>query len=222
MQARTVAAALRKRGFKGVEFVDRTEKKLSFLDGLKVLLEDEKSNLGWRIVAGSKMKEDDLKDLLKQTESEDSQAMSAIIPTELKKSTKAMLTLLRKVRDGKPINSEDVALLETIGVEPLKLGLEALSDELNAGSQKGIKPGLRRLTIKVTTVEGSKGLAADVVFITHFDDQFMISKKGIVDKDVCKFLVALTRARKKVFLLSSQALRPTFLGWINEERIAVE
>jgi hypothetical protein len=37
---------------------------------------------------------------------------------------------------------------------------------------------------------------------------------------VCSFLVALTRARKKVFLLSTDnAKTPTFLQWIDEKRI---
>ena len=78
------------------------------------------------------------------------------------------------------------------------------------------------MMIKVTTVQGAKGLAADVVFITHFDDQFFVNKAGLCDMDVCKFLVALTRAKKKAFLMSSQQKTPTFLKWINHKRISIE
>lgn len=62
VQARKVAGALKKKGFQGVEFIERADKTPSLLDGLKVLLENGSSNLGWRIVAGEllKDKKDDL------------------------------------------------------------------------------------------------------------------------------------------------------------------
>jgi len=41
----------------------------------------------------------------------------------------------------------------------------------------------------------------------------------MTDRDVCNFLVALTRAKTKVFLLSSQKVAPTFVNWIKPERI---
>jgi len=220
VQARDVTTALREKGFKSVEFIDKKEKKLNLLDGLKVLLDDEKSNLGWRIVTREMMEESDFKTLLERTESPDAPSISIIIPAEFKKMTKAMLTLLRRVRDGKPIDRDDISLLEKMGAEPLKLGLEALGNELNIGGRRTTNPGLRKLAIKVTTVQGAKGLDADVVFITHFDDQYFVNKAGMCDMDVCKFLVALTRAKKKVFLMSSQKQTQTFLKWINKERIA--
>jgi superfamily I DNA/RNA helicase len=70
-------------------------------------------------------------------------------------------------------------------------------------------------------VAPAKGLSADYVFISHFDDQYLIeNEQSLTDKEVCNFLVALTRARKKVFLISSTKAEPTFLKWIKKERIA--
>jgi len=63
----------------------------------------------------------------------------------------------------------------------------------------------------------------DYVFITHFDDLYFIkdkNKANITDHDVCSFLVALTRARKRVYLISSNPrATPTFLTWIAPDRI---
>jgi superfamily I DNA/RNA helicase len=74
----------------------------------------------------------------------------------------------------------------------------------------------------VTTVQSSKGLAADLVFIVHFDDQYFIRDKDktkVSDQDVCNFLVALTRARKKIVLVSSPKKDPIFLTWIDKSRV---
>jgi len=223
VQARKVAGALKKKGFQGVEFIERADKTPSLLDGLKVLLENGSSNLGWRIVAGEllKDKKDDLKSLLEKNNRDDAPAIQALVSREDKKLTKKMLTVLRNVRDDSPINEPGLSLLKRIGVELHKMGLEALSDELNSSGQI-INPGLRQVPIKATTVQGSKGLSADVVFLTHFDDSLFISRSGITDKDVCSFLVALTRAKMKVFLMSSQRKSPTFLKWIDGKRISTE
>jgi superfamily I DNA/RNA helicase len=86
--------------------------------------------------------------------------------------------------------------------------------------QRGGKPAIRKIAIQSTTVQSSKGLAEDYVFITHFDDQYFLRNKGkIGDRDICNFLVALTRARQKVFLISSQKKYPTFLKWIAADRL---
>jgi superfamily I DNA/RNA helicase len=222
-QARKVATALRKKGFQGVEFVERADREPGLLDGLKVLLENGSSNLGWRIVAGELLKErtSDLKSLLERSDREGAPAIRMLVSQEHKKLTKKMLTVLRDVRDDRPISEAGLLLLKQIGTEPHKMGLEALNDELNSRGQV-VSPGLRQLPIKATTVQGSKGLSADVVFLTHFDDRLFISRSGITDKDVCSFLVALTRAKMKVFLMSSQRKSPTFLQWIDPKRVCLE
>jgi hypothetical protein len=223
VQARKVATALRKKGFQRVEFAERADGDLCLLDGLKALLENRSSNLGWRIVVGELMKDrlGDLKILLEKSNREDALPIQALISPEDRKTTRQMLGVLRKVRDGTPINEAGFVLLEKIGVEPHRMGLEALSDELSSAGQV-VSPGLRQLPISVTTVQGSKGLSADVVFVTHFDDRLFITRSGMTDRDVCSFLVALTRTKKKAFLMSSQRKCPTFLQWIDAKRISQE
>jgi hypothetical protein len=59
--ARKLAMALRKRGFQNVEFADRPDKGINLMDGLKRLLANEGSNLGWRIASAALLDADSLK-----------------------------------------------------------------------------------------------------------------------------------------------------------------
>jgi superfamily I DNA/RNA helicase len=82
-------------------------------------------------------------------------------------------------------------------------------------------PGLRNIPIKVTTIQSSKGLSADVVFIANFDDRYFLRDGStITDQDICNFLVALTRTKKKAFLISTvDKKNPSLLRLISEKRI---
>src|SRR5207247_2257934 len=96
-----------------------------------------------------------------------------------------------------------------------------LKDELLEEDVLTCPRAIRGIHITLTTVPRSKGLSADYVFLTHFDDAFYTERgRGVVcDKNVFSFLVALTRARKKTFLISSKEKPPVILGWINEALI---
>lgn len=81
---------------------------------------------------------------------------------------------------------------------------------------------VRKIPIKATTIPGSKGLDAQYVFVTHFEDRFFIKEKdkdNISDQDIRNFLVVLTRAQRKVYFISTEEKDPTFLSWIDEKRI---
>jgi superfamily I DNA/RNA helicase len=220
--ARKHAASLRKKGFQNVEFTDRPEGGVTLLDGLKKLLEDKDSNLGWRIVAGELLEGDPLKEWMLRTSVDNPPPASNIIPAEQKKTTKRLLSILRKIQDEKPVSEEELGMLKERGIDVSMLGTESLREDLRAVAPHRARPGLRRIPIKITTVQGSKGLAEDVVFVTDVDDRFFVGKGGLTDKCVCNFLVSLTRARKKVFLVSSPGSTPTFVQWIDKRRVKIE
>ena len=135
-----------------------------------------------------------------------------------------MLKVLRAIKAGKAVPERDLdETLKKVGFDPYEMSKNILSNNIASGVKYLSYPGLKKTPIKATTIQSSKGLDADYVFITHFDDQYFIKnidKKKITDRDICNFLVALTRARRGVFLISSSARKvPTFLKWIKEERI---
>jgi superfamily I DNA/RNA helicase len=131
--------------------------------------------------------------------------------------------VLRKVEKDEVI--DDAALEEICkktGVNSHDATKQVLKERSARGSRRAGKPAIRKIPIQSTTIQSSKGLAEDYVFITHFDDQYFLRNKGeIGDRDICNFLVALTRARQKVFLISSHKKEPSFLKWIARERLDV-
>lgn len=226
-QCRQIAAALKEKGFENIHYIEKQESQEPILlDGLNLLLEDHRCNLGWRVAAKSLLPETEFRHLLQQTAiSHNPLPFSEIMAQNQKKEVRTLLKALRSVRDGRRSADDDLIanLLNRLGIDALGLAKDSLRDQISSSKQRQVDPGLRKVFIKVTTIPSSKGLAADYVFITHFDDRYFIKDKNkskITDQDICSFLVALTRARKKAFLISSDTKKePTFLKWINKARI---
>ncbi len=223
-KARSLAETLIKKGFDNVEYVDRKEGETpSLLDGLILLLEDNKSNLGWRIVAKHLLKPDDFRVLVARTNEELPKPVLELIDPKCRRKVSKLLTVLRAIRDERTVTEEDMKeVLEAVGRNPLTVAGDVVRNEIASSIRGSGESGIRKLGIRVTTIQGSKGLEGDAVFITHFDDQFYIKdKKGrISEQDVYNFVVVLTRAKKKVILLSTKGrTKPTFLKWIKGPRI---
>jgi len=224
-QCRKTYEALKSRGFQSVHFAERKESaEPCLLDGLKLLLLDKDCNLGWRIVSKALMPEAEFVCLLQHMQSQgEGTRMVDVVRQELKKDVRRMLTALRAVRDGRDVDAEKMAeVFRHLGIDPHGTAVEFLRNDLDVIGPRQVAPGVRKTPIEVTTFQSSKGLSADYVFITHFDDQYCIRdhEAGVSDQDVCSFLVALTRARRAVYLLNTDRRRtPTFLSRIQKDRI---
>lgn len=225
-QVRTLVNALKGKGFENIEAVEkRNEKEPTIMDGFKILLNDEKSNLGWRIILKLLMPKADFETVLKETEKDGARAMFESVGAKHKKEVSGILKVLRAIKNDKKIDQKKLdEALRKIGFNPHEISKDFIKDEIFFSSQRSGNAGLRKVLIKATTIPGSKGLAADYVFITHFDDLYFIkdeNKKKISDQDICNFLVALTRAGKGVYLISSDSKKePAFLKWIQGVRLA--
>lgn len=229
-QCRFIVKAMKEYGFKNVHSAKkRGSERPTLLDGLKLLLdakrEYDQCNLGWRIVAKCIFDDTDFKKILGDTDKDAPPLFSGLIEkADKKKEISQMLTTLRAVRDAKKTEDEKLTdLLEKLGVDPYQMAKEWLKDEIKPKATTVYNPGIRKISITATTIQSSKGLAADYVFITHFDDRYFIKdedKSKISDQDICNFIVALTRAKRKVFLFSSDTRKkPLFLKWIDKKRI---
>ena len=228
-QCKTIVNALKKKGFENIQFVQKKDRKEpTLLDGLKLLLIDKKCNLGWRIVAQNLLKDTDFENILKNTNNVEVKRFSDLIGKKQKQKVTQMLKTLRAVRDGKQTEDKKKLeeLLKIVGVDAYQMATDYLKDEIKSckptlPTPTLSNPGIRKIPITTTTIQRSKGLDADYVFITYFDDQYFIKDKSKVsDQEICNFLVALTRARSKVFLISSHTRKkPVFLKWIDKKRI---
>ncbi len=226
-QCKKIVAGLLNKGFECVEFVDKkATEQPTLLDGLKLLLKDKGCNLGSRIVAKEVLNDADFEALVKKSDKNHSTKLSDLLEEKSKRKISQMLKTLRAVRDGKPTqDTEFASLLSSIGVDAYAMATGSLRAQLKSckstsSAQPLCNSEIRKIPITVTTIQGSKGLAADYVFISYFDDRYFIKdKKAVSDQEICNFLVALTRARNGVFLVSSVETKPVFLTWIKDKRI---
>ncbi len=226
-QSKTVVEALRKKGFSNIEHPEKESgEDPTIIDGFKLLLDHIGSNLGWRIVVKHYLSKEDFERLIKETAKDNAKPISEIVSKDIKKEINGDLKICRSIKNDKIVDTVELEqLLNKMGFENKEIIKNFLKNEIESNPLKGGNPGIRKIPIKATTIQSSKGLAADIVFITHFDDQYFIKgkdKKNISDQDICNFIVALTRARKKIFLISSNKnKKPTFLKWINKDRVEV-
>lgn len=220
-QSTHIAKTLQDKGFKNVEFTEKKDTKdITLIDGLKVLLEQPESNLGWRIVSKFFLTAEEFKALLQASNEPDAPNICKILKESKKsviKDVKEILKVLKQSLSGQPIEETDLPVFKKVGFDTSDIISKHIKEEISNETHAG-NPGIRKIPIKTTTIQSSKGLAEDYVFITHFDDQYFLKDSVVTDQCICNLLVALTRAKKKVFLISTQD-SPTFLKWIKEERI---
>ncbi|HTV54140.1 MAG TPA: UvrD-helicase domain-containing protein [Terriglobia bacterium] len=224
MHCRTVVEKLREKGFESVVSVDSSQnRELAFVDGVSVLREDKASNLGWRVVAQFLLSSSEFEYVLKRTHAERATPLAELVGKEVRSKVNRILRVLRAVLNGKEVAEDDLAnVAKAVGYDAAASTKNFLRAKLpRVPTSPSILP-IKKIPIRVTTVASAKGLSGDCVFITHFDDQYFIKEwenGQISDRDVCNFLVALTRAKKKAFLISSRDKEPIFLRWIAADRV---
>ncbi|MCH8877937.1 MAG: ATP-dependent helicase [Chloroflexi bacterium] len=226
-QSRRVVHGLREKGFQNVNSPkSQRSDQPTLLEGLRLLVQDGKSNLGWRVVARHLLSESKFPPLLEQTaELDEAAQFREIVPKSIRKEANRLIRALRAVRDDKVDENEEVvaSLLEAVGVNAVAVGAASIRGTVKPSKGPQAEHAIRKIPIAATTIPGSKGLSADYVFITHFDDRFFIKERAqgqVTDEEVCSFLVAITRARRRVYLISTDKREtPTLLTWIDAARI---
>lgn len=195
------------KGIEKVEFPNEKEDELTLVDGLSLLIEDTHSSLGWRIISQFLLEEEPLRALLVSTDVETPPTIESLLPQKMVRDVRRKVRILRRIKATTEVTEDELKeVVEFLGCNPFELAKESIQTDLLLAdkSVKKCNPAIKKIPIKATTVQGSKGLAADYVFITHFDDQYFLEDKGgLCDKDIYKFLVALTRAKSKAYLIST-------------------
>jgi superfamily I DNA/RNA helicase len=170
------------------------EGRLTRQAGLEILAEDADSNLGWRIVLEFENK-GTRDELIGRVGDE---ALASVLPTEFR----------HRVLD-------EVAALAAPADEPLGNQDEAQQED------KETRPPV----VQLTSFEGAKGLSAQHVYIVGLHEgELPHDEANIQDIEICRFIVGLTRARKRCSLTLTRNFagkwkRPSvFLGWIEDSR----
>jgi len=148
------------------------------LDEIKLLIEDFTNNLGWRIVLKFTLPEDKFVSLLKETNENPDKILFELIDDETKRKFKRILQTLRSIQAGRKVKDENLSnLLEAIRFDQKSTIENEIKNQLESNGQKAGNAAIKKIPIKVTTIQSSKGLSGDFVFITHLDDQYYFESK---------------------------------------------
>lgn len=202
------------KGFKNIQTREKADKKI-IIDGFNLLLEDINSNLGWRIVASLFLETSKFDEIILSSFKQNIEKFYDLIDVDVRRIIRYLVSVLRKIKNQKETTKDEREFLyECLSYDSDELStLKLLSDFKSETLVKNLHKNIR---IKITDVPGSKGLTYDYVFLVNFDDKYLIKGK-ITDENISRFLVALTRAKKRINISTSQNNLPKFIQWIGKE-----
>jgi superfamily I DNA/RNA helicase len=165
--------------------------------GYEILRENSKSNLGWRLLL--EFEHETFRASMIQKTAQDAVPLVDIIPPELRDKILNDVELWAQKQSAQKNDGE---------------GLKA----------ETVQPPF----IKATSFEGSKGMSGQHVFIVGMhENELPRDSAQIEDIEICRFVVGLTRAKKKCSLLhtgrfADQPKSPSpFIDWIQKKRYEV-
>lgn len=204
-----IAQQLKNYGFKNVDY--RGDARIlplrqNVVDAYKFITKDDASLVGWRILGNPADKAE------KNRHLENAKTMSAIIdgtPSKLEKIKSADILLLEEMledwaarngENGADDSEEKKAAKRYEQNEDIRK--EILIRELKRSNLHLPRP-LCNLDITICNILNSKGLGADVVFIIGYDQGKFPSKKDATESEIYQMLVAVTRAKKRIYLINT-------------------
>jgi superfamily I DNA/RNA helicase len=197
------------------------------VNAYRFLAKDELSPLGWRILgnptdAGVRQKHlrnaKTLTRIIDGTPSEAEGIRYADISL-VEEEIESWETLKRERAD----DGGDADDMETLQrhLQDIEIRRGLLTQELKR-AYLYLPPPLRNLDITVCNILNSKGLGADVVFLIGFDQGKFPSKDNPTDNEVYQMLVAVTRAKKRIYLVNTIGKKVSrFVDCLNAGRLDV-
>ncbi len=193
------------------------------IDAYKFIKKDDNSIIGWRILCNP-TDEDIKKDHLKNSET-----LDLIINGSLSKLKTISVNKLKNLEEQIEIWNID----ENAGDnEEIK---DKINEEQNYFIRKQVlieeikktniylRRPLANFNITVCNILNSKGLGADVVFVIGFDQGKFPSKENVDESEIYQMLVALTRAKKRVYLINTIGSKTSkFINSLEKEDLNIE
>jgi superfamily I DNA/RNA helicase len=193
------------------------------------LIPNDKSNLGWRILAELFLDEDEVRNMVERSMGD--QPFIDLLRSAFVEEHMRAVELARAVK-SQSSTSEEVQreLNDLLGKGFANQVLQSLTEP----DSSVVTVDKNQPTILLTSYKGCKGLSAGYVFIVGVHDGGMPrDNKDVDDVEISQFVVALTRTRKQCHILSNDwvhspkgkkgwidAFQPSiFLDWISKELI---
>lgn len=191
-----------KNGFENISFKQYENNEISICDGYNILLQNVKSNLGWRIVINFIFKNDEIKKIIGETTN--SKPIIDIISKEVVESQMNIISIIAKLKKEEENN-------EPILNELKKVIAQDIFEEINRYfilTEKTEKiVDKTRPSVLLTSFQGCKGLSAGFVFIVGANNGVIPrNTSDVSDVEISQFIVALTRTRKKCYILSEERM----------------
>lgn len=219
-----ISSKLRELGFKNVNHDANFNKVFSFktniIEGYKILSQGKNPLLAWRLLI-EELGYEQSKKLIFDNYDNPTEFMRSI-PVAFKKTqgknAGTFNAILNKPKSGrdKIANSSIEGLSKQI-VLTEKEKRDTLVNQL-IDENKNLSRPLTNLNITVCSILGSKGLGADVVFLIGFDQGKLPSGQNIEDSEIYQMLVALTRAKKRIYLINTTGSKMSqFIDYMDEK-----
>ncbi|MCY3973573.1 MAG: UvrD-helicase domain-containing protein [Candidatus Dadabacteria bacterium] len=211
-------------GFTNMDFKERRDEEVDILDGYKFLLKDKESNLGWRIVLEC-CEYENKEDIIRRT-CESECKLSEILDEEFRLSHLEVVSILEKLNNGIEISECEQSKVATCCERELSELLKCL-ELAEEDKDQEVTEEDTSISIKITTINGSKGLSANHVFIVGMNNaNFPKDRENPTDNEICQFIVGITRTRKRCYLISNSHFahvrgiqQSDFISWIHSSRI---
>ncbi len=202
--------------FPHINYKSSPEPVLTLLDGYKILLTDAFSNLGWRVVAEvdapsnwATVHEEAVKE---------KKPIHNILPSGYMETHIHAIGLLKKGITGEALTPDELVCLKDVIGMSFEKAMKYLEE---SGGDSPAEPDITLPTITATSLLGAKGLQAGHVFVVGLNEgHFPKHNDNPTDDEICQLLVALTRTKKRCYLVScdrfgiSMVEDSVFLEWL--------
>jgi superfamily I DNA/RNA helicase len=204
---------------------DKEDKNLHICEAYKILLKEEEANIGWRLLLYyDRLQPPELEREILE-ESKKNIPLVELIPDEYKQKHQEIINLIGKLKNSTEYTNIQIEKkLENL--VDISLKEQIIEFFTNKKDENLIKAQDKIYPIQFVTYQGSKGLAADYVFILGMNDgDLPKDPSSITDYEICEFIVGLTRAKKYCYIIPINNVfgirmkKSTFLSWIENERI---
>jgi len=171
-------------------------------DAYELLLVNERSNLGWRIIAEFFLDENSLTDVIRASTA--GVLMIDLLERGLVNSHLGVLDSIRKIREAAELSAAEEDGIKSMFGESSE---EVLNHFAPGAKQEPHKIDVTKPTILLTSLRGCKGLSAGHVFIVGaHDGSLPRDSNDVQDVEIAQFIVALTRTRKQCHIISNRWL----------------
>lgn len=213
-----------------VQYENKKVQDFGIWHGYELLVDDKFSNLGWRMVIDQMLDEDSQKKIIAQAK--DGTFIYSLLGKDFLELNLKVVDIVQEYRK-KVLNEVDFKK-KLVGLLPKEHAMGVQKFFVEDSILDPIKINEKEPSILLCSYKGAKGLSGGHVFIVGLNNGSLpINPKEITDVEISKFIVALTRTRKKCHLISNKWLfgpkirdkfisppnRSVFIEWIPSKMV---